>query len=486
MANQWSDLLTRMSKSSSAELKTCFSAINSEIRSSLQTKGSADGIAAAPMARILLFITLGMSDDERLASEGSIKLNTVRWTSLAKEISNFVVSLPEVIKTTCCNQAAYSDDTIAAFATLSSRAQGSKVPFFYSTILLYLISQASGGRLSSGYLESLVSREDRIFIANAAFAIQDHLNLKYRTGNAVEVISVSQRFFVDRALQTELANFASKFTVPNESRKFTCGFQFAIYRPTKSNPENLITTFAALYDQVDGFLDANGFTYSHFYKPPSPDGQMRFSRGKAIPLHDAVYLVGGQRPVSDHRGPMPYNSLKIMALRWSDVIKGHLVFPLLVMTTNYHGKVMVSRAAGRLTPIDHSDHARLGVVPVSRLAQNLAEDAEHESRWLLGRPDVDDSQKESLRQAFPLTRDHANFKSIAKQILYFANNDPHKESGWSVPPGFKRGKSNLTTDSLRALVGQAMGEFDGNPFTNEDGDAFSLWDHPRFGPLRID
>lgn len=486
MARQWNDLLTRLSKASGSDLKLCFSTMNDEIKSSLQIKGSADGVTAAPMARLLLLITLGISDDERIASAGTIKLNTVKWTSLAKDISNFVETLPTEVRTTCCHQAKYTDDTIAAFATLSSRVQGSGAPFFYSTILLYLISYASSGGLNSNYLNTLVSREDRIFIANAAFAIQDRLNFSYRTGNNIDVVSISQRFFVDRGLQTDLATFARNFTVPNAKRKITCGFQFAIYRPMKSNPDNLIKTFAALYDQADGFLDANGFTYSHFYQPPSADGQMRFSRGKAIPLNDAVYFIGGQRPLSDHRGPMPYNSLKVMAIRWSDIRKNHLIFPMLVMTTNYDGKIMVSRAAGRLTPIDHSDDARLSSMSVSKLASSLAEDASHEKGWIMNRDDIDDDVKKRLCQTFPLTKDRADIDRIAKLILYYSNNDPHKESGWCVPAGFKNKRSPLTTDSLRALVGQATGESDGNPFKNEAGDVFNLWDHSRFGPLRID
>lgn len=77
MANQWNDLLTRLSKANGSDLKLCFATINDEIKSSLQIKGSADGIAAAPLARLLLLLALGISDEERIVSAGTIKLRNV-------------------------------------------------------------------------------------------------------------------------------------------------------------------------------------------------------------------------------------------------------------------------------------------------------------------------------------------------------------------------------------------------------------------------
>lgn len=482
--NRWESLLKGIEQTGKSAVADCFQRINEQIKSSLTSRVGADDFSAPPLARILVLMAIGISDEKRLLDKGGTKYNPVRWKELANEIQKFANELPDFTQAITCKT--YSDDTISGFATLASRAAGSPVPYFYSTILLFVINSAEASKFATPFLELMIAREDRVFIANAASFIQDRMRIGFGPGKTSEVMSISQRYFVDKGLQLKLSNFADAFTVPNASRSVSRGFQVIIYRPMKKGADQFIKTFAAIYDRSDGYLDENGFTYSHFYKPPHQDGEMRFSRGKVLPLGDAVYLTGGQRPLSDLKGPIPFKSLKTICIRWSDIEKKHTVFPLLVLTTNYDGKVLVSRAAARLTPIDKSDDSGLGFTTVARFEEQLREDSERELNWISQNNNFDDKKREQLMEVFPLTRRTKNIKEVAKQILYLSNNDPHKDSGWCVPRGFRNKKTELTTDGLKGLVSDALGESGRDPFVDQDGTIFSLWDHPRFGPLRID
>lgn len=486
MDYKWQTLLEKMTSAEASRLQACFTAIDDEIRSSLKQRGSSDGISAASLARLLLLVSIGKSDNERISRKSKRKVNVVKWTALAEDITNFVKNLPEEIRINCCYKPRYTDDNIGGFGSFASREGGTSEKFFYSTILLYVISSASSPEFHSEFLDAMVSREDRVFIVNASIAIQDRLKVRPDSRKRLDVVAVSQRFFIERDLQAELMDFAEKFTVPNPSRNFTYGFQLAVYRPMRSNPDSLIKSFVAVYDQSGDILEENGFTYTHFYKPQDSFKKMRFGRGKVIPVRDAIYLVGGQRPHTPLGSPMPYNSLKIIAIRWADVRQCHSIFPVLIMTTNYEGRLLVSRAAARLTPIDHSDHANLGAVSVSDLQEVLREESDIEKRRIMEMEGIDSSSKDQLLGSFPLTVEFPDFSEIAKQIAYFSNNDPNTESGWCVPDGFRNSKKSLTTNDLRSLVGDAVGESGRDPFVDELGNKYSLWDHTRFGPLRID
>lgn len=484
MGIMWEAFVKRISDTDEARIKDALEWVNGQIKESLSTGQAGYGLSAQSIARILFFMAYAITDEERAEKRSSKKLNTPQWRALAADVNEFADGLTKPLAEYCCRS--FDEDNIPGFATLSARKNGSGVPFFYSTLLLYLIHAREHSKLSSRYLDMMIPRQDRVALASAFTVISDQMKFGVPKESQQKVTEISQRFLVDEEYQAKLDKFSLKYRVPNPQRNATRAFQLIVYRPMRRNADQLIKTFVAVYDRVDEFMGSTGLTYSHFYKPPKETGQERFSRGKVLPLQDAVYLLGGQRPHIKRQASFPYQSLKVMAIRWNDIVRDHTFFPMLIMTSSYDGKIMISRAAARLTPIDYSSDADLTFVTTNELADSLEKDSKLENSWIDTNENIPDDQKGRVRSVFPLTGEGVDFESMARDLAFYANNDPHKDSGWIVPQGFTRGKRTLTTDTLRGMVAQATGEDSEQPYKNESGKVFNLWDDSRFGPLRIE
>lgn len=484
----WEAFLKRISDTDEARIRDALEWVNDQLKDSLSTGQERYGLSAQSIARILFFMAYAITDEERTKKGSSKKLNTPQWKALAADVNKFTESQTKPLADTCCE--IFDDDNVPGFATLSTRKNGSGVPLFYSTLLLYLIHAREHSKLSLGYLDMMIPRDDRVALARSIKVISDKMRFGVPAESQQKVTEISQRFLVDEEYQAKLDKFSQKYRVPNPQKSTTRAFQLIVYRPMRRDADQIIKTFVAVYDQVDEFMRSTGLTYSHFYKPPKETGQERFSRGKVLPLHDAVYLLGGQRPHIERQASFPYQSLKVMAIRWNDIGKDHTVFPMLVMTSSYDGKIMISRAAARLTPIDYSDDYFKDTGPTflttNQLAEALERDSEIEKSWIDANSNMSDEEKQRARSEFPLTGEEVNFNAIANDLAYYANNDPHKDSGWAVPQGFMKGTESLSTDSLRGKIAHATGENSNRPFKNERGEVFNIWDHCRFGPFRIE
>lgn len=405
------------------------------------------------------------------------------WTKLSGQLKKFTDELPDTFDG--LKHATYTDDTIGQFATLSSRSKGSDDPFFYSTLLMFLIHEASTGGLDGDYMRMLSSRSDRLYPRRVVNLIADRLDGLPATPEE-SMREIRQTFLVKESLHRKFDEYVQKRSI-DCGRSTSKQLSLVLYRPTRREPSRFIKTYVSIYEQSSEYVESSGFDYTHIYRPPESGRQDRFSRGKIIPLDDALYLVGGQRPLEDHNRPRPFSSIKAISIKWIDIERNHEVFPILAMTTNYDGKLLVSRAAARLSPVGHSKDLTLRTIEFDNLHTSLLEDQTKEVKFIQDIEDVSDDEKKAIGELFPLTRSGADPKVLAKQISTLSNNDPHTDHGWAVPPGFGIGTSAvLDADTLRYKISEALGVSKGKPYKDQDGASFNLWNDTRFGPLSID
>lgn len=485
-SGMWEEFLRSISEQSETRIAEALQRVDSDIRQSLISGKEHRNFNAAALARVLLFKALSVNDNAIQARDTSKKLNTLEWKPVVDEVHAFVASLPATTRRACCEE--ITDDTLVGFATLSSRTKGSQKKHFYSTLQLYAIYCAGTGKLHSDLLEMLISREDRTALNRARQGVAEAFRSDVPIGEIEEFTDVHLSFQVKRTDQEKMLSFAKRSFVSVPGRSVKIGFQFVVYRPRRRNPDLLRRSFVSVYDKSDDFQQSQGFTYSHHYQSASEAGPLRFSTGKVFPLKDAVYLVGGQRLDVDRLGRMPFESMKIMVIRWSDIEKKHTVFPVLILTSSYDNKVMASRGAGVLSPISHSSDLKLDSVLTRDLAASLKESGDAERSFILGLNSLDDEGKRGALEHFPLTSESADLERISLEISKYSNN-LERDGGIAVDGSFRqrRGASlPLDTEALKSQLNWIGRGSKSKTYVNEDAVEFDFWKHVRFGPLRFE
>ncbi|MEM6890261.1 MAG: hypothetical protein AAF636_19320 [Pseudomonadota bacterium] len=453
--------------------------INQSLRNSLVSGYEVEDLSCQRLARLMLLKALSITDEGQ--STGAYK---PAWTQLKEKVNTFAEALPEAFDG--LKHTTFTDDTIGQFATLSSRKKGSSSKYFYSTILMFLIHEASSGGLDSDYMKLLAPRSDRLYPLRVVKLISDRLD-GLQPVPLERTREIRQTFNVKETLHQKFVEYVQRRSVECGRTKIN-QLSLVIYRPTRREPCRLMKTFMSIYERRSEHIEASGFDYTHIYQPPEEGGQDRLSTGKVIPLDDALYLVGGQRPLEGHDKPIPFSSMKAVAIRWADIGKNHDVFPVIAMTTNYDGQLLATRAVARLSPIGHSDDmSELRTVDLTELANSLERDQEVERSYVKAIENITEEAANKVSELFPLTKNSANCEKLAADISRLCNNDPHTDHGWAAPPDFSLTETDpLTTEALQYKVSQAMRGSKGKSYTNNAGMPFNLWNHTRFGPLSIE
>lgn len=471
------------------KVKEVLATVNLSLKQSLQSGTPENNFSCQALARLLLFFALSISDGARRKGKNKGQSNKANWLDVQRRIQKFVTSVPKGRIRDQLYQS-YTDDKIAQLATMSTRARGSADENFYTTILLFFMYEAEKGLFEDDFLRRIVSKDDQRIPDRAATVLIDRLTHSSQSLFEEKTQAVRPLFVVRDSQHSRLDAFFQRHSIYRADADRKRQMQCIIYRPKRTNPRELMKTFLSVYQQDGTPEEPGGFSYTHIYEPPLSGQQNRFSGGKVIPLDDAIYMMGGQRPLEKRRRILPFDSVKVIAIRWHDIDRDHNLFPALVMTTNYTGNIMISRAAVRLSPLFHSDEVPLKAVPIDKLEDDLKADKRLEEAHIAALSNHSDQDKGLIKSVHPLTLQNADTKLLSRQILMMCNNDPHTKSGLAAPDGFSRKegrrKIKLNTHALDYAVSSALGDLEDNPYVNEDGEAFDLWLHTRFGPLALD
>jgi hypothetical protein len=485
-AVNFDELIRALDNLPPGRLQVILTETNDRIHESVQSGSRLGRLTYPKLARCLLFYALSIAEVSRKEGGSKSNYNAPQWTHLAKALNEFSLALPENISRCCAK--VYNDDKIAQFSTLSSRARGAHADYFYSTILLFILHLYKEGGFDTDYYKAIASDDDLHLPNDVRQYLELRLDASQSPENLVDQHEINVRFNVLAEETKRLSEFFDHFAFGSDGM-----LHAMVYRPMRTDPKSLIKTFLVIKPPAATTGPASerqGYLFSHFYTQPKRSQIARFSGGKVVPLADGVYLIGGQRPARNSDIRYPFQSAKIIALRWLDLDKLHPILPAVVMSTDYEGHVLVSRAAMRLTSLSHSSEAELGPVAIVDLETNIEKDLEAERDMIAKMTDdqKDDQPFRNFRQ-YVVADTKSSGRDIAATISEIANNAPNHDRGWDVPDGFDRrsGKKRdrLDRSRLQTKINDALADKAGVRYSNGARE-FDLFRDTRFGPLAID
>lgn len=470
-----------------------------DLRLCISGKDRFNGLTYSVISRLYCHYAMSIADQKRLDKIGASTINSPQWKDLSEEINAFVRGLPDELREHCYNQPLSGND-VAAFATFAVRKKGSYKAGLPMTFVLFLCSLKDNDALKREYLRLMLNLEERQVPNRLLNALSSRLELPGAQGDVVKpTLGLSLNFEVQQDHYDEMSSFVRSFVHGEDG----CG-HMVVYRPMRSDPNKIIKSFIAISPPERARDDKHSFVFTHIYKAPKAGGMTRIGSGKLLPLEQGLYFVGGQKPKADRHSlgsnRTPFTSMKVLAIRWVDIRAGHSVIPGLVMSTNYTGKLISSRAAIRLSPAQKSDVLDLKPFSASELLENLEKDIEVEKKAIehvmKGEPEQKTAwhYENTRRFGAHLTSDneeecHELLSEIEREIAKYSNNAPNSPSDWRVPDGFVReqGRRSDTLDDteLMAAIGGSLKGTSGSTYEKE-GEKFDLWTHVRFAPLQID
>lgn len=486
-------LLNQLDGLNESRIATIFTALNDELRTELtSTTSTTSTVSVTSLARLLLFYAYSLSDDKKTTNK-SASANSPGWIGVDNEISEFLLTLPEPVAR-CCFRS-YTDDKIAQFATLASRVKGTPSPYFYSTLVLFLIHLNDNGSFDKPYLLAILSKDDAKLVSSLAHLVSNRFNRALSTGEQPSPdapatdFEAAVRFNILQTNNKKLTRFIDYYSSGEKGIA-----HMVMYRAMKSDPSRLMKTFLTLSPPTHVNYGANNAVFSHFYKAPMEkrEKNLRFSSGKALPLDQGVYLVGGQRPWAPDSRRHPFSSLKVIALEWIDLDQCHPLMSVLVMSTNYKGKIFISRAVARVTPFVHHSDVELEALKISDLTKNLQADYHRESRYIEGeiKNNNDTLWDGKNGEHFLVNLDQSDAPTVADFITRNTNNNPRGNDAWTVREGFTRvadkNTESLTSAKLQSAIEDSLTDNKNNTFENHSGEPYDVWSSTRFGPLSSD
>lgn len=464
-----------------ATLTNSFKKANTEIRKSVVENRELGSLIPGSFIRVLLFHAMAISYDRHEEGKKFSNPNTGSWSGLAAQINDFVEELPDKLKKVSCQS--YDAESIKRFCTFASRKSGFNTPYYYSTLVLYLASLDASNLLDSPLLDMALLADDRAMPAHGLtylekLVLQEHIG---KPVNETEINETLVRFNIKKDLLESFDTYCSHFLFGAEEPEMA---RMVLYRPTLSTPGEVMKSFLAFMPPTKE-TGKKSHMYTHFYEPPNKDlDTPRISTGKIIPLDGGVYLVGGQKIRSEVPDDSPFQSIKIIAFDWTGINKCNPLMQCLVFSTNYKGKIIASRAAARITAVEHSKYLSLGLKDIATLEQDLSDDFEAE-RTFLNKFSKNSKTLIDNRFKFLNLKDEG-IAGMASNIRTLANNNPRTEANWDAPDGFYENKSSqnaLTKHVLGGLVENAVSGKQG--YVDSENSKFDLWKHTRFSPIDL-
>jgi hypothetical protein len=476
--------LLEKSRSNPADFEASMLALNEKFRVDGQRKvPSEDPISLAALARHIHYLALSPAEQKRKKTTTHLRPS---WAHVVHLYDKF----RERVGPDLFLDPAIKAQDLMRFCSFDTRRRGSGSKVFYSSLAVLLVDLVEQGKFASEFVNFALPPCEW----GLADAVRQHL---LEGGAKVRSTSPSRgtRTF-DTEGTSKFPEFGLKFAYApaklNDLRAFhnsfrsessDLGVHFICYRPRKSDPNELMKTFLAIMPP-EAHEDSTSFNFVHIYQAPNTTTKQRIALGKVLPLHEGLYLVGGQKETQTPlpSGPTPFRTLKVISMAWRSIeVFDHLLSGL-VMSANNQGEHIVSRIALKATPLDHSSKVKLGAIGLHELADDLKEDMKKEIAFLdeKGAPPPEFDRFELQRDAADM---EAASKRLAMSIAGKTNNDP---TVWDLPEGISAKKPKQPT-LTKAMVGLNLEEIfgsDGRPrYTDNFGKNFEFWSSIRFGVL---
>ena len=474
------------------------------------------GIRYAAFSSLFVKMAFERSDSAKKAGSRST-YNAPAWESLTKDINNEISAISSQVEGFFVN-ASVSWQSVAQFSTLATVKDGSRTEIYHK-FAFFIYSVGQRGFFQREYFSRSLTGDEAAVIDMLPRAIEncldglDHENANSGMGLSptaqgdatvegsikgqakiasptVPRATVSVNFQLKAERLADLGSFCDRFSFGTDGHVHA-----VVYRPRLSNPSVLMKTFLAIKTPttVDDVVKSS-YVFTHVYKPDLSMKNERIASGKVIPLEEAVYFIGGQGPLIKSSGEdkhrMPFRSSKVIVVRWEDIVQHHVVFPGVAISMSGSGRVISSRVAIRLTPIDHSDNIKLREVHCDALLGDLKADLDNEDRIvseIISDP-LGEKGGSFRRNAYHFMKRGSDeeAREIARTILGFANNAPGRDFRVVLTEPFSDAKgAPLRSSALVNRLDAALRENPG-PYKNEMGEELDIWRHLRFGPLQID
>ena len=498
---EFEKLIKLLQQSEQSTAHHAFSEVNRLIEGLTRQRSIIAGISYVGITRFLHYAAMAISAEDVKVNGKKTNYYAVDYTKLTNEF----VGLENQLSPHCnvyVNTNKCPEPMIKKFAS-GAESQGVKKPFFYSSILLFILYMGTSQDFKTAhserwnYLKANLPKEDLALPAKIYRLIESKLT----SGQTIPESSVTsyparvhfdidllnhqkfERFYDSVSYRGfEISELEEKFRPKSHYPDDHVGAQFIIYRAKNSDPNTLIKSYLwiSATPPEKRHNDIPAFQFSHFYELKNEAHSRKFSSGKVLPLEHGVFFLGGQRFENMER--RPFASIKAISVDWAPINNRDKVIPILIMGTNAKGKHIVTRGAMRATPFNHSKKNDLDEVALHDLKGNLLKDLEAECK-LLAR-----NEKEKVgnlatknKHAF-LSSDREKLQKCAEdfgnEILKMTNNAPSADESWIVPEGYYKsgGRNPEALDKSKFLQMNKMEFYRGT-------ERFTLFGSLRFGPI---
>jgi len=508
------DSLARVAAQGSAaitRLRDELERLGAEIHSTIEPGPHHGAIDFYELSRHLLYAAISLTDETRREARQARRTGAkaaaaknLRWQHLlepyrllAARAGGAFAHIP-------------NEDSVRSYARLETRSWGVGEKRFYSCLAILVVHLHEQKLLASELFQKMCPEDEVLLpvrIRSVLDGIIDAVEGKPPRSSEKTKPRLPEHVMTAPEIWIRFPYAAHRLQLLTDFQngaKFGKGGEahFVIYRPMRSDPCRLIKSFLILAPpQVDHDLSEaehelskdepqvlegrphDVFNFRHYYRPPGRPARQRVSIGRAVPLEQGLYLVGGQRVRANSPS---FSALKVIALPWNDIEYEEQVIKGLAISTNFDGDQIASRVAMRATPIEHSNNLRVGTVHVDDVFEDLRVDAELERRLINQVGGSSSAEIEETAFAAMLTPPLRDDQLLhqATSISAYCNNI--RESGWDVLPGFRRGDVAMDRAQLESELRGFLESSDPIIRQRREGEEIFSLGAIRIGPLAHD
>lgn len=417
-----------------------------------------DPYRMSSLARHIEYLALALDVDQRTGEARRLK---PQWTALCRQYEEF----RKLLRTEIATVPAIVDNDLTGIAYFSTAK--SEKPQLYASLVLFVANTLETEPKLKGYMQRWLPTSEYDLMEDIYRRIIENTIEEAPEGSSTTRYPyVRMNFAYDPQHRSMLDQFLSLYKADDGGARFIC------YRNGLVDPTNLVKSFLAIMPP-DGGIDRDRHRFVHIYQAGSVGPARKISTGWAVPLREALYLVGGERDLrtSTSRAE-PYRTVETIAIDWTSISGPDPILTALIMSSNYHHQPLVGRMALRATPIVKSDEFPKGYLDVvavdalqSDLERDLAFEIEHHKKSFAS----DDAAKQ------------------ARGILKRVNNCPNEwgVSGYYGRSGGGDNDDGITTSALDGKIETAFGSRNRPRYKAEGGEPFVLRDSVRFGCLSL-
>ncbi len=387
--------LVEVKKNAPEIFKQVFEEFNATFKPKAIVHDNRKGVAGAILSRHLKYHILARTQETKQSARPDYK-------GFKEEFENFQESLqhhydgflPEKV---------VSKNAINDFCNLQSYYnRGSKKPYFYATLALYVIYLYETKKFENDLFMTFLPSSERDFpkkIANwltirAADATYSP-GLTRLSNPADSTYPVSVNYYYTPGNRQKLREFLDRYLIQsNEDRRLgDGGAHFICYRPRSSRPDSLMKTFFWLspwwsHEPHNPSKNKNA-NFVNIYIPPGQERKRRprtrRSAGRIIPMEGGIYLIGGQHNASieKEKENFPFQTALCATFPWGSLISDNPLLQGVIISSNQKYTSLASKVMMRATPICHSKDVYLGEINIEDLEDDIERDMKNEERMLV-------------------------------------------------------------------------------------------------------